>query len=594
MGSFDYRNIVDSFKSRLLTERDIEKRLSDLMLVFDFSSSLTRTGSLIEIANLLLLTLMGYTASRRGVFLRSVKDGLELVASKGYKTRPSSKKIQVALSAPFQDYYLAEQVDGDWMELCKLLDLHLMLPLYRDDRLLAVVGIGGPASTRQYTIYELELISALAQMCVLSIQNAETHQMLESLNRQLILKVYQLNTLFELSKDFNAVFDSESIFRILGSSLIGQLLVSRVAVFTFPAAQPVLRFLRGFRFEENDICYLRDSDILACFPEKQKPLLCGECDRPGLREFYANHKVNMVFPIVFNDEIRGIIFLGERRNRKPFTQEDADFITTLGNLALVSEENVRNQQQIIEKQRMDKELSIAREIQQSLLPQSIPALPGYEIATAFEPAYQVGGDYFDVIRISETEVAVAIGDVSGKGTPAAMIMASVQASLRTLTSMQITDPKVTIQRLNELLCRSQGRSNKYVTFFYAVLDFREHRISYVNAGHCYPLILKKNGRVDRLETGGMVMGFFPEVAYRSGAYQLEPGDLMVMYTDGVSELLDCQEEEFGVERLLAVLSESRADCSVDEIRLRLVAALEQHRGQQKQWDDLTLILLKRV
>lgn len=588
-----YRNIIDSFKARLLSEQDIEKRLSDLMLVFDFSSSLTRTGGLTEIANLLLLTLMGYTASRRGVFLRTVKDGLEGIAFKGYRGKPASRKFPLNPEPPYRDYYLTGQGDEQWLQLSSMLDLDLLIPLYRDDKLLGVVGIGGRSQTRTYQSYELDLISALAQMCVLSIQNAETHEMLESLNRQLILKVYQLNSLFELSKDFNAAFDSESIFRILGASLIGQLMVSRVAVFTFPSGCPSLRFSRGFRFEESEIRFLQEAEILACFPEKQKPLLCGDCDRPGLREFLAHHKVNTVFPVVLNDEIRGIIFLGERRNRKPFIQEDTDFIVTLGNLALVSEENVRNQLQIIEKQRLEKELSIAREIQQSLLPQRIPAVPGYEIVTVFQPAYQVGGDYFDVIPVSPSDIAVAIGDVSGKGTPAAMIMASVQASLRTLASMQLSDPAVTIRWLNELLCKNQSRSNKYVTFFLAVLDFRLHRLKYVNAGHCHPLILKRDGRVEKLDVGGMVMGFFPDIIYKSGSYQLDPHDLMVMYTDGVSELINAAEEEFGEERLIKVLRDNHAR-SAEDIRANLLAALEKHRGDQKQWDDLTLILVKRV
>ena len=592
--SFEYRNIIDSFKSRLLTEKDIEKRLSDLMLVFDFSSSLTRTGDLADIANLLLLTLMGYTTSRRGLFLRVAKDGLDLVAHKGFRSRPAQRRIPMDVHGPFRDYHVVQNTpDAAWKRLGETLQVDLLVPLHREDKLLGVVGIGGVPASREYTAYELEMTAALVQMCVLSIQNAETHMMLESLNRQLILKVYQLNTLFELSKDFNATWDSESLFRILGASLIGQLLVSRVAVFTFTFGFPEPKFVRGFRFGESENRFLQDAHILSCFPEKQKPLVCGECDQPALAEFYAEHKVNSVFPIVLNDEIRGVIFLGEKRNRKPFSQEDTDFITTLGNLALVSEENVRNQQQIIEKQRMEKELSIAREIQQNLLPHTIPQVPGYEITTAFEPAYQVGGDYFDVISVSGHELSIAIGDVSGKGTPAAMIMASVQASLRALASMEVSDPGITIHRLNQLLCRNQSGSNKYVTFFYGVLNFQTHRLSYVNAGHCYPLILKPDGRVDRLEVGGMVMGFFPDVVYRSGAYVLESDDLMVMYTDGVSELIDANEEEFGVERLVAVLREHHA-LPVKEIREKLMATLEGYRGDQKQWDDLTLILLKRM
>jgi serine phosphatase RsbU (regulator of sigma subunit) len=215
------------------------------------------------------------------------------------------------------------------------------------------------------------------------------------------------------------------------------------------------------------------------------------------------------------------------------------------------------QQQMIEKQRMEKELSIAREIQFSLLPQSIPNVPTYGIATAFQPAYQVGGDYFDFLHVSDSELAIAIGDVSGKSTPAAMIMASLQASLRALASLQVSDPVLTIQRINQLLCKSHGKSNKYVTFFYGILNQNTHDLNFVNAGHCYPLIVKKNGRVDHLETGGMVMGFFPDVIYKSGHYRLEPDDLMILYTDGVSELLDSKGEEFGVDRIVESLKKNQ-------------------------------------
>jgi phosphoserine phosphatase RsbU/P len=251
------------------------------------------------------------------------------------------------------------------------------------------------------------------------------------------------------------------------------------------------------------------------------------------------------------------------------------------------------QQQMIEKQRMDKELSIAREIQFSLLPQSIPNIPTYGIATAFQPAYQVGGDYFDFIPVSDFELALAIGDVSGKSTPAAMIMASLQASLRALASMQISDPVLTIQRINKLLVRSHGKSNKYVTFFYGILNHQTHELVYVNAGHCYPLIVKKKGKVDRLETGGMVMGFFDEVPYKLGRYSLEPDDLMILYTDGVSELVDSEGEEYGTDRIIHVLKENH-DESVSEIRDQLVKNLTLYRGEENQFDDLTLILLKRI
>lgn len=591
--SLDYRNIIESFKAKQLTDREIEQRLSDLMLLFDFSSSLNRSGSLQETANLLLLTLMGYTAARRSVFLLCTKEGMDLVGWKGFRSNPTTLKFPCHLNPPFREAYQVDTApDLEFKELFEILGVQIIVPLYQDDKLLGLIGLGGKSGNKRESHHELQMVASLVQMCTNAVKNAEIHKMLESLNRQLILRVYQLNTLFELSKDFNAVWDPQTIFRILGNSLTGQLLLSRCAVFTSSENGLDLQFCRGFRFSEDDLQKITTKSLNKTVQDKT-PQTISDLPSGAMHEFLFTHKVHLIFPMIMNDEVRGWIFLGDRKTRKGYMQEDYDFIATLSSLALVSDENARMQQQMIEKQRMDKELSIAREIQFSLLPQSIPNIPTYGIATAFQPAYQVGGDYFDFIPVSDSELALAIGDVSGKSTPAAMIMASLQASLRALASMQISDPVLTIQRINKLLVRSHGKSNKYVTFFYGILNHQTHELVYVNAGHCYPLILKKNGKVDRLETGGMVMGFFDDVPYKLGRYSLEPDDLMILYTDGVSELVDSDGEEYGTDRIIQVLKENH-DESVSQIRDVLVENLTLHRGDENQFDDLTLILLKRI
>ncbi|MCI0611826.1 PP2C family protein-serine/threonine phosphatase [bacterium] len=591
--SLDYRNIIESFKAKQLSDREIEQRLSDLMLLFDFSSSLNRSGNLQETANLLLLTLMGYTAARRSVFLLCSKEGMELVAWKGFRSNPTILKFTCPLHPPFREAYQVDSsADLELKELFDTLGVQIIVPLHQDDKLLGLIGLGGKSGNKRESHHELQMVASLVQMCTNSVKNAEIHKMLESLNRQLILRVYQLNTLFELSKDFNAVWDAQTIFRILGNSLTGQLLLSRCAVFTTSDDGLDLQFCRGFRFTQDDLKTINHKNLRKNFPDKT-PNTISDLTPGPFHEFLSEHKVHLIFPMIMNDEVRGWILLGDRKTRKGYAQEDYDFITTLSSLALVSDENARMQQQMIEKQRMEKELSIAREIQFSLLPQSIPNISTYGIATAFQPAYQVGGDYFDFIPVSDSELALAIGDVSGKSTPAAMIMASLQASLRALASMQISDPVLTIQRINKLLVRSHGKSNKYVTFFYGILNHQTHELVYVNAGHCYPLIVKKKGKVDRLETGGMVMGFFDEVPYKLGRYSLEPDDLMILYTDGVSELVDSDGEEYGTDRIIQVLKDNHGE-SVSEIRDQLVKNLTLYRGDENQFDDLTLILLKRI
>jgi sigma-B regulation protein RsbU (phosphoserine phosphatase) len=589
---FNYRKLIDSFKAGNLSDVEVEKHLSDLMLLFDFSASLNQAPGLAEIRDLLLLTLMGYTASRQAVFLLQTQKGLELQSAKGYRTGPLRKDWPLFLTPPYRDYYSGEdRISGGWSELLEFYGVNVLLPIQQDHRLLAVVGLGQKSSGRSYSPHQMQMMVALSQMSAGALENAESRQTLQSLNRQLTLKIYQLNTLFELSKDFNTVWDCEAIFRILGSSLIGQLLISRCAVVAFVDSLPHFRFMRGFRFGADDLTFIENVNAATLFGDERRPLFTGVLPEGEIKIFCTAKKIHLIFPMTLNDEIRGLIFLGDKKNRKPFGQEDFDFITTLGNLALVADENVRMQQAMIEKQRMEKELAIARDIQVSLLPQASPQLAGYEIASVFHPCYSVAGDYFDFLPVSDCELAVAIGDVSGKGTPAALIMACLQASLRTLTALHLTDPVLTIQKINQLLCESQ--SSKYVTFFYGILNFQTHQLSYVNAGHCYPLIAKQNGNIDRLESGGTVLGFFKDAGYKSSTYTLDPGDSMLLYTDGVSEMMNRDEEEFGVERIIQILLRHRSD-PVLKIRDSLVNALQTYREDQPQGDDTTFILLKRL
>src|SRR5262245_52883063 len=230
----DYRNIIDSFKAKRLTERDVEQHLSDLMLFLDFSASLNRASGMKDISNVILLTLMGYTASRRAIFIRSSDNGLIVQERKGFRNPTFPKLQEFILEAPYPEYHLCgDEKKHSWDELCEILRVRLIIPLQNEQKLLALIGLGERDKGKQFTPHQLQIIVSLINMCTAALENAANLQSLHDLNRQLGLKIYQLNTLFELSKDFNAVWDSETIFRILGSSLIGQLLVSRCAVFQF-------------------------------------------------------------------------------------------------------------------------------------------------------------------------------------------------------------------------------------------------------------------------------------------------------------------------------------------------------------------------
>jgi len=234
----------------------------------------------------------------------------------------------------------------------------------------------------------------------------------------------------------------------------------------------------------------------------------------------------------------------------------------------------------------EQELQRAREIQQSLLPKEIPQLPGIAVATAWLPALAVGGDYFDVLRIEGNRLALCIADVSGKGIPAALLMANVQASLRASVH-DLDSPARVCGIVNRMLCESIA-ANKFVTFFCGVLDAGTRTFRYCNAGHPYP-ILVSGGAVHILDQGGAALGVFPSWDYQDSSVNLKSGDRLLLFTDGITEAEEAQGEEFGVDRV-AAFAKAHAASSAAELNKQLMARVSDFCGAQFR-DDATLVVL---
>jgi len=235
----------------------------------------------------------------------------------------------------------------------------------------------------------------------------------------------------------------------------------------------------------------------------------------------------------------------------------------------------------------DEELQRAREIQESLLPEVIPQLPGFEVASAWQPARAVGGDYFDVLKLREARLAICIADVSGKGVPAALLMANVQASLRA-TVRDMDSPARVCSIINSMLCETIA-ADKFVTFFCGVVDADARTFRYCNAGHPYP-ILVSSGAVQTLDlAGGAVLGVFPAWKYEEATVDLHSGDRLLLFTDGITEAANSQDEEFGMERVAAFAKTNFAN-SAAEMNRKLLAQVTQFCGAHFL-DDATLLVL---
>jgi len=237
------------------------------------------------------------------------------------------------------------------------------------------------------------------------------------------------------------------------------------------------------------------------------------------------------------------------------------------------------------------EARMAREIQINLLPKSIPEVPGYEIAGKNVPALHVGGDYYDFLPLDEGRLAVALGDVSGKGLPASMLMANLQATIRSQACFKI-DVRKCLEMSNKLLFHSTD-NRTFVSLFYGILDLHDHTLSYANAGQNMPLLFSRGQAHASLKTRGLALGIREDVSYEREEIQIRPGDLLLIYTDGITEAMDEDMEEFGDEKLRNIVRDNLNE-PVSELIERVFDAALRHSGPDRQTDDMTMIILKRT
>ncbi len=234
----------------------------------------------------------------------------------------------------------------------------------------------------------------------------------------------------------------------------------------------------------------------------------------------------------------------------------------------------------------EQDIERAREIQQALMPKQLPQIRGCQLAAECQPARIVGGDYYDAIRLGDSSIAIVVGDVSGKGMAAALLMSNLQAIVRAFASGGL-EPHELCAKANRLIAANVA-PGKYITFFYAVVDAARLRLDYCNAGHNPPMLQHRDGTMATLGEGGPVLGVFPGACYAGGTAELRPDDCLVLFTDGITEAMNAKDEEFGEDRLMALLSQRFA--GADECRRQIVAAVTQFSNGAFQ-DDATVLVM---
>ncbi len=406
------------------------------------------------------------------------------------------------------------------------------------------------------------------------------------LKKELKLKEFQFNSIFEFSESIYTSFRVDNILRIFFSTLMGQLGISRAFIFD---AGNKLFHKRGFRPSDDDVKNLSkhlkklDSDWFYLKTDD----LGGE--REELKQYLKHEKIEYLVSISETEKENIVVGLGPKFNKKELSHENIEYVFFVSKFAVSAVENAILINRLIETKRIEHEMKIARDIQLSLLPQSVPQLKNFEISVIYQPINEVGGDYYDILKERKGALPVLIADVEGKGLSAAMLAASSQAILHSLNELYFFEPGKFISKANAMIC-DFSKSNRFITLFWMLVDDENKSLTYVNAGHVAPFLIS-NDSVRRLEKGGFLTGFMADAQYEKETVNLESGDILVSFTDGVPEVENKAGEEFGEEGIVEFVKKNR-HLTAEQLTAALFKEIFEFSEGVKFRDDFTLVLLK--
>lgn len=415
-------------------------------------------------------------------------------------------------------------------------------------------------------------------------------------NRRLRRAVEELSVLNDLGRLIGASYNSQEIMQtIIRRSL--KAVGAEQGVITLVDRndpEPAVTLVRTMvRSSEHGQFHLNQSLIGWMYLNK-KPLIVND---PGTDERFRGIKWEeeihslLCVPLMVKSALTGVLTVYNKKDRQKFSDDDQRLLSIIAAQSAQIVDNARLFEEEKKFLKIQEEITLASRIQTDLLPKTSPQIPGYEIAGRNIPAQVVGGDYFDFVQVDEHRWGICLGDVSGKGLPASLLMASTQATLRSQFLMK-SSPKESLERSNILLFRTTS-PEKFVTLFLGILDVEHHRLTYSNAGHDNPFLLRRQKPMHRLGTGGLVLGIADSFSYEEEMIAMDPGDTIVIYSDGITESINAQEEFFTEERLVSVL-EHHSGGSAQDLMQRIIDAAKGHAGSHPQADDMTVVVLKRA
>ena len=420
-------------------------------------------------------------------------------------------------------------------------------------------------------------------------------QRLERENERLRHSVRELSLLNDLARDIGVARDADAVMHTIVRRALKSVEAEQGVITLIEDREddPMTTLLRTAGSSVETGPYTVNDSILGWMMLHKKPLVINDPAHDvrfrGTR-WDASIRSILCAPLLIRSRLTGLLIVYNKKTPTGFTEGDQRLLSIIAAQSAQIVENARLYEEEKALLHMREEMRLALEIQTSLLPKAPPETPGYDIAGISLPAQTVGGDYFDYLPLDDG-LGLCVGDVSGKGLPASLMMANVQATLHGQAPASDT-VSACLGRINKLLCQ-RIRKGSFVTLIYGILDPHHHRFRYANAGHNRPYLRAADGTVRRLDRGGLALGFLPDHTYQEASLTLAPGDLLLLYSDGIPEAMNLAREQYGEERLVALLKSHSAG-SVEALINHIVKTVQHHAGTAPPSDDMTLLAVRRV
>ncbi len=421
---------------------------------------------------------------------------------------------------------------------------------------------------------------------------------LETENERLKNAVEELSIINDISTAINSTLSLEKIIELIVQKCIKHMKVVQGTVTLLENGGQDNQFRTIMRQADQSSGYMPfhlDTQITGWMLKNKKPLIVDDLDNDDRFRTLESEEnpidTLLSVPLILKGRIIGALNVFNKHGGNKFSEADKRLLCIISTQSAIVIENARLYEEEQSLMRMQEEMKIAYNIQMGLLPKDAPLIEGYDIAGKSIPAKSVGGDYFDLIRLCDGRLFFCLGDISGKGMPAALLMSNMLATLRG-QNLDLTTPESILNHSNEHMFRNTD-PERFSTLFLGILDPGSSEVTYSNAGHNLPFLVRGSGAFERLETGNLVLGAIEDVTYTEDSVKLDAGDTLLIFSDGISEAINLDEEEFGEDLLPGIVTANR-DATAMSIIDTIIDDACRHAGKAPQRDDMTIVVIKRT